>query len=107
MRELAGGTPEGELLMWGIQTLKFGAILSTMAPDANAGIVMKTMSARDAKNGFGLLMDTARLEPVLIRKHGRPVVVVLSVEEFERISSGATADVSEVGDADRKSKDSE
>lgn len=46
---------------------------------------MKTMSAKDAKNGFGLLLDTARAEPVTIEKHGRPVVVVLSIEEFERI----------------------
>lgn len=46
---------------------------------------MKTMSARDAKHQFGLLIDTARAEPVVIQKHGRPVVVVLAVEEFERL----------------------
>lgn len=46
---------------------------------------LKTMSARDAKNAFGLLLDTARAEPVSVEKHGRPVVVVLSVEEFERM----------------------
>ncbi len=32
---------------------------------------MKTMSAREAKNGFGLMIDSARAEPVLIEKHGR------------------------------------
>lgn len=46
---------------------------------------MKSMSAKDAKNGFGLLIDTARAEPVMIEKHGRPVVVVVSIEEFERL----------------------
>jgi prevent-host-death family protein len=46
---------------------------------------MKTMSARDAKHQFGLLIDTARAEPVVIEKHGRPVVVVIAVEEFERL----------------------
>jgi prevent-host-death family protein len=46
---------------------------------------MKSMSAKDAKNAFGLLMDTARAEPVTIEKHGRGVVVVLSVEEYERL----------------------
>jgi prevent-host-death family protein len=46
---------------------------------------MKTMSAKDAKNSFGLLMDTARAEPVAIEKHGRAVVVVMSIEEFERM----------------------
>ncbi len=48
---------------------------------------MKTMSAKDAKNAFGRLLDTARAEPVIVEKHGRPVVVVLAVEEFERLNS--------------------
>lgn len=52
---------------------------------------MKTMSAKDAKNAFGSLLDTARAEPVTIEKHGRPVVVVLSVEEYERLHGGAAA----------------
>jgi prevent-host-death family protein len=47
---------------------------------------MQTMSARDAKNSFGLLLDRARAEPVQVEKHGRPVVVVVSVEEFQRLS---------------------
>ncbi|MGO9235550.1 MAG: type II toxin-antitoxin system Phd/YefM family antitoxin [Methylocella sp.] len=47
---------------------------------------MKTMSAREAKNAFGLMIDTARAEPVLIEKHGRGVVMVISVEEYERLS---------------------
>jgi hypothetical protein len=29
---------------------------------------MKTMSAREAKNAFGLMIDTSRAEPVLIEK---------------------------------------
>lgn len=48
---------------------------------------MRTMSAKDAKNG--LLVDYARAEPVTVEKHGRAVVVVMSVEEFERLQSGA------------------
>lgn len=51
---------------------------------------MKSMSAKDAKNGFGLLLDTARAEPVTIEKHGRPVVVVLSTEEYERLLNRST-----------------
>ena len=47
---------------------------------------MKSMSAKEAKNGFGLLLDTARAEPVTIEKHGRAVVVVLSTEEYERLT---------------------
>ena len=51
---------------------------------------MKTMSAREANNAFGLMIDTARAEPVLIEKHGRGVVVVVAVEEYERLSAGQT-----------------
>ncbi|WP_273727824.1 type II toxin-antitoxin system prevent-host-death family antitoxin [Brucella gallinifaecis] len=46
---------------------------------------MKSMSAREAKNAFGLIIDTARSEPMRIEKHGRGVVVVVSVEEYERL----------------------
>ena len=48
-------------------------------------LVLKSMSAKRAKNSFGLLLDTARAEPVTIEKHGRGVVVVLSTEEYERL----------------------
>ena len=47
---------------------------------------MKTMSAREAKNSFGLMIDTARAEPVRIEKNGRGVVIVISVGEYERLS---------------------
>ncbi|MEY9328310.1 type II toxin-antitoxin system prevent-host-death family antitoxin [Sinorhizobium fredii] len=48
---------------------------------------MKTMSARDAKNAFGMLIDAARAEPVAIEKHGRKVVVVVAVEEYDRLKA--------------------
>jgi prevent-host-death family protein len=48
---------------------------------------MKTMSARDAKNAFGMLIDSARAQPVAIEKHGRKVVVVVAVEEFQRLKA--------------------
>ncbi|WP_090209480.1 type II toxin-antitoxin system Phd/YefM family antitoxin [Yoonia litorea] len=46
---------------------------------------MKNISAKDAKNQFGKMIDDARLEPVVIQKHGRAVAVVCSVEEYERL----------------------
>jgi prevent-host-death family protein len=46
---------------------------------------MQTLSARDAKYNFGRLIDTARAEPVTVEKHGRAVVVVLAVQEYERL----------------------
>ena len=48
---------------------------------------MQHLSARDAKNGFGRLIDLARAAPVSIDKYGRPVVVVISVEEYERLKA--------------------
>lgn len=48
---------------------------------------MQCMSAKDAKYGFGRLIDLARAEPVLVAKHGRPVVVVMSVEEYDRLKN--------------------
>jgi prevent-host-death family protein len=46
---------------------------------------MQTLSAKDAKYGFGRLIDLARAEPVAVAKHGRPVVVVMAIEEYERL----------------------
>jgi PHD/YefM family antitoxin component YafN of YafNO toxin-antitoxin module len=47
---------------------------------------MKTTSARKAKNAFGLMIDIAGVEPALIEKHGRGVVMVIVAEEYERLT---------------------
>ena len=52
---------------------------------------MKSMSAREAENSFVLMIDTARADPVRIEKHGRGVVVVVSVEEYERMTDAVAA----------------
>jgi prevent-host-death family protein len=52
---------------------------------------MQSMSAKDAKYGFGRLIDLARSEPVTVEKHGRPVVVVMAVEEYERLRMDAAS----------------
>ena len=46
---------------------------------------MQILSAKDARYGFGRLIDLARAEPVVVAKHGRPVVVVMAIEEYERL----------------------
>ena len=48
---------------------------------------MPTLMAKDAKYGFGRLIDLARAEPVMVAKHGRPVVVMMVIEEFERLKA--------------------
>ncbi len=44
---------------------------------------MKTMTAAEAKNGFGRYMDAAQRGPVIITKKGRPVAVTISFEDAE------------------------
>ena len=46
---------------------------------------MQTLSAKDAKYGFGRLIDLARAGPIAVAKHGRPVVVVMAIEEYDRL----------------------
>jgi prevent-host-death family protein len=65
---------------------------------------MQRISAREAKNGFGRLIDMARAEPVLIEKHGRAVVVVIAFEEYERLVRRDDAKVREVWVVDRPPK---
>ncbi len=48
---------------------------------------MKTMSAKEAKDGFGLLLDTVQREPVMITKKGREVAVLVSKADFERLEA--------------------
>ena len=46
---------------------------------------MRSITSADAKNNFGELIDLARAAPVTVTKYDRPVVVVMAVEEFERL----------------------
>ena len=57
---------------------------------------MKTLSTKEAKYGFGRLIDLPRAEPVAVAKHGRPVEVVMAVEEYERLK------VFEIGQVDSR-----
>lgn len=66
---------------------------------------MKSMSAKNAKNSFGLLLDTARAEPVTIEKHGRGVVVVLSIEEYQRLMKHRVKAVRDAGNIAGRKKE--
>lgn len=48
---------------------------------------MRKFSSADAKNHFGELVDAARVAPVAITKYDRPFVVVMAVEEYERLKA--------------------
>lgn len=70
----------------GRQRLRQVALMAKIAPMVPSSVAMKSMSAKEAKNAFGLLLDTARAEPVAIVKHGRRVAVVVSAEEYDRLA---------------------
>ena len=44
---------------------------------------MKSFTANDAKQNLGKVIDAALSEPVSITKHGRPVVIMTSDEEYQ------------------------
>lgn len=46
---------------------------------------MKTFISSYAQNHFGVLIDAARIAPVAVTKYDKPFVVVMAVEEYERL----------------------
>ena len=50
---------------------------------------MKNITARDAKNRFGQLLDAAQRSPVRVTKNGRAVTVMLSTELYDQLRNAA------------------
>jgi len=50
---------------------------------------MKEIAAREAKKRFGYLLDAAQSTPVCVTKKGRPVGVVMSMEQYRRLQGAA------------------
>ncbi|PHS69345.1 MAG: antitoxin [Methylophaga sp.] len=48
---------------------------------------MKALSANEAKTQFGNLLLNAQREPVQINKNGKPVAVMISIDEYNDIES--------------------
>ena len=44
-----------------------------------------TWSVQDAKNRFSEVVEAARRKPQTVTKHGKPAVVVIAVEEYDRL----------------------
>ncbi len=57
---------------------------------------MKTLTATDAKNRFGELLNMAQAEPVRVQRQGRDVAIVMSPEEFRRMADAARGKVNPV-----------
>ncbi len=50
---------------------------------------MREIAARDAKNRFGQLLDSAQSAPVRVTKKGRAVGVMMSMQQYERLRGAA------------------
>ncbi len=44
---------------------------------------MRTMTSLVAQNQFGALIDASQRQPIAVTRHGRPVAVVLSYEDYQ------------------------
>lgn len=60
---------------------------------------MRTITASEAKQGLASVLEAAAREPVVIRRHSRDVAVVLSMQEYERLSRLNTAEFQRFCDA--------
>jgi antitoxin Phd len=45
----------------------------------------QTWSLQDAKNRFSEVVEAARRKPQTVTKHGKPAVVVVAADEYERL----------------------
>lgn len=48
---------------------------------------MTTMSAKEAKEKFGILTETVQREPVTVTKHDRPCFVAISVQRYAELEA--------------------
>ena len=51
------------------------------------GFIMQVLSANDAKTQFGDMLMKVQRAPIQINKNGKPVAVVISVEEYETMEA--------------------
>ena len=49
---------------------------------------MKSVPATEAKNRLGAILDEAQREPIVIRRQDRDIAVVMSMADYERLTSG-------------------
>lgn len=59
---------------------------------------MATVSASEAKQGLASVIEVAAREPVVIQRHERDVAVLISMDEYRRLSGLAVAEFKRVAD---------
>jgi prevent-host-death family protein len=52
---------------------------------------MTWITATDAKNKFGQVLDMAQAEPVHVQKYGRDIAVIISAAEYQRLQAASAA----------------
>ena len=52
---------------------------------------MQTISSSEARNNLAAMLDKAQHEPIAIQKQGRNAAVLLSYEEYERLTNASVA----------------
>jgi antitoxin Phd len=45
----------------------------------------RTWSVQDAKNRFSEVVEAARRKPQTVTKHGKPAVVIVAADEYDRL----------------------
>jgi len=48
-------------------------------------VAHRSWSVQDAKNPFSEVVEAARRKPQTVTKHGKPAVVVVAADEYERL----------------------
>ncbi len=48
---------------------------------------MQILTSRDVQTRFGAVLDLAKREPITITQYGRPVIVMMSLEEAQQLQS--------------------
>ncbi|MGH8191548.1 MAG: type II toxin-antitoxin system Phd/YefM family antitoxin [Rhodanobacteraceae bacterium] len=59
---------------------------------------MKTLTSMEAQNRFGELLDAAQREPVTVTRRGRPVAIVVSIEDMREVLDARNRRSKAVGD---------
>jgi prevent-host-death family protein len=70
-----------------IKTTNFGQIVHFVHDITKRTKAMQIVSATEAKRSSGAVIDKAQREPAIIRKQNRDLAVVLSIEDYQRITS--------------------
>lgn len=60
---------------------------------------MREVTAKEAKNRFGRFLESAQRAPVRVTRNGRPVGVMMSMQQFERLRGVAWERLADTMDA--------